>query len=208
MFKKLFEKIDSSKKHLQTRKMKKSNDKIIVALADGCEEIEAITPIDVLRRAGFDVTTVGLVGRTITGSHGVVMVSDKEWGEVAKMTPDVLVLPGGMPGSKNLGEHAGLKEMANTIAENEGLLAALCAAPAFTLGHWGLLCGRNATCYPGCETEFPDDVNYKKENIVVDGNIITGCGPGVALEFSFAIVERLRGVNTAKALKAQMQYFG
>lgn len=186
--------------------MEKPKSKIIIALADGCEEIEAITPIDILRRAGLDVITVGLISRTITGSHGIVLVSDEEWGDVTGCIPDALVLPGGMPGSKHLGEHSGLKEMASVIAQKGGLLAALCAAPAFTLGHWGLLSGRNATCYPGCETEFPGDVTYKKESVVVDANIITGCGPGAALEFSYAIVEYLCGNQATQNLKAQMQY--
>lgn len=188
--------------------MEKSKSRIIVALADGCEEIEAITPIDVLRRAGLDVTTVGLISRTITGSHGIVLVSDKEWGDVTGTVPDALVLPGGMPGSKYLGEHPGLKDMALAVAKKGGLLAALCAAPAFTLGPWGLLAGRNATCYPGCETEFPGDVHYKKESVVVDANIITGSGPGAAMDFSFAIVQYLLDAQASAKLRIQMQFRG
>lgn len=181
--------------------------KAVVALAEGFEEIEAVTPIDVLRRAGFDLTTVGLTGRTVTGSHGIPFTADAAWDEAASLTPDVLVLPGGMPGSKNLGEHAGLREMACRVKDANGYLAAICAAPAFTLAAWGLLSGRRATCYPGCETQFPADVIYRDEAaVVVDGRFITGRGPGVAMDFSFVLLEQMAGSETATNLKKQMQY--
>lgn len=179
---------------------------ILIALADGFEEIEAVTPIDVLRRAGFDVLTVGLAASTVTGSHGVVFGVDRVWGDLAGATPDVLVLPGGLPGSKHLGEHRGLEAMARRVfAKNSSLLGAICAAPAFTLGAWGLLSGRRATCYPGCETRFPADVSYQDAPVVIDGNIVTARGPGVALDFALALVEQLSGAQAADNLKKQMQ---
>ena len=178
---------------------------VMVALAEGFEEIEAASPIDVLRRAGFQLTTVGIIGREITGSHGLTFLADKTWEEVAESTPDVLIFPGGMPGSKNLGGHAGLNQMAGRVAKAGGYLAAICAAPAFTLGPWGLLSNHNATCYPGCESQFPSDVKYKKEAVVVDGHIITACGPGVAIEFALKLVEVLIDVETANKIRSQMQ---
>ncbi len=178
---------------------------VLVVLAEGFEEIEAITPIDVLRRAGLRLMTVGLAGRTATGAHGIPLTADHAWNEVANSTPDVLVLPGGMPGSKNLGDHPGLKQMAERIAAGNGCLAAICAAPAFTYAAWGLLSGRSATCYPGCETQFPADVTYKSDTVVQDGRFITAKGPGVALEFSLRLVEHLCGREAATQLRAQMQ---
>ena len=178
---------------------------VIVALADGFEEIEAVAPIDILRRAGLAVTTVGLASRTVTGSRGLVLTADKAWSELSEPTPDILVLPGGMPGSKNLGEHVGLKQTAHRVAEAGGWLAAICAAPALTLGVWGLLSGRRATCFPGCETEFPADVIYCNDFVVVDGHIVTARGAGVALEFAFRLVEQLQSSEAADRLRSQMQ---
>lgn len=181
--------------------------KIFVVLADGFEEIEAVTPVDILRRAGFDVLTVALFGNAATGSHGIVISTDRTWNDVADATPDVLVLPGGMPGSKNLGEHAGLQTMARRVADSRtGFLAAICAAPAFTLGPWGLLSGKTATCYPGCETQFPADVQYEPDGVVVDGRIITARGPGVAANFAFALVGQLSDNKAVMELRDQMQY--
>ena len=176
---------------------------VVVALADGFEEIEAVAPIDILRRAGLNVVTVGISGCTVTGSRGVVLTVDRAWSDFPP--PNVLVLPGGMPGSKNLGEHAGLRQMAQQVALADGWLAAICAAPAFTLGAWGLLSGRQATCFPGCEEQFSADVTYRPDPVVVDGHIVTARGPGVALEFSFRLVELLQGIDIAARLRIQMQ---
>ena len=179
---------------------------VVIALADGCEEIEVVAPINILRRAGLDVMTVGIAGQTVTGSRGIVLTADRAWCDLVATMPTVLVLPGGMPGSRNLGEHSGLRQMALRVAQADGYLAAICAAPAFTLGVWGLLSGRNATCYPGCEELFPADVTYCNEPVVVDGHFITACGPGVALEFAFRLVELLQGTEVADRLCSQMQY--
>ncbi|GHT45156.1 DJ-1 family protein [Planctomycetales bacterium] len=210
---------------------------IIVPLAEGFEEIEAITPIDVLRRAGFNVVTVDLddssklervvdkafnIGtflsgfaapkrdRSVTGSHNIVITPDMSLGEVGDFTPDALVLPGGMPGAKNLGEHSGLKKLAERVAESGGLLAAICAAPAWTLGNWGLLAGHKATCFPGCESMFPNDVRYQDAAVVIDdtakNKIITAKGAGAAMDFALAIVETFSGSQAAVDLKAKLQY--
>lgn len=179
---------------------------VVVALADGFEEIEAVVPIDVLRRAGLKLSTVGITGKIVMGAHGIPLTADQVWNDVATSTPDVLVLPGGMPGSKNLGNHVGLKSMTQRIAAADGYLVAICAAPAFTLGTWGLLAGRHATCYPGCETQFPANVKFRKDSVVVDGRIITACGAGVALDLSFVLVEILLGAETANEIRSGMQW--
>ena len=179
---------------------------VFVALADGFEEVEAMAPIDVLRRAGFDLVTVGITGQTVKSSRNVVVIPDKQWNDVAEMTPDLLVLPGGMPGSKHLGEHAGLKKMAERIAQADGYLAAICAAPAFTLATWGLLSGHRATCYPGYESQFPKDVTGVTDKVVVDRHIITSMGAGCAFDFSFALVEQFSGKTAVQKLKEQMMF--
>jgi 4-methyl-5(b-hydroxyethyl)-thiazole monophosphate biosynthesis len=179
---------------------------ILIALAEGFEEIEAVTPTDVLRRAGCNVITAGIANKIVCGSHGIKITADVEWSEVADLTPNVLVLPGGMPGAKNLGEHCGLKALAQRVAETNGILAAICAAPAFTLAPWGLLKGRKATCFPGCEKSFPIDAEHQKTAVVVDGSLITASGPGVALDFSFSLVERLLDKAAVSKLQGEMQY--
>jgi len=177
---------------------------VFVVLAEGFEEIEAVIPIDVLRRAGLNVTMVGLSGISVTGSHGIAISADRAWDEVAALTPNVLLLPGGMPGSKHLGQHPGLREMARRVADSDGYLAAICAAPALTLASWGLLAGRKATCYPGYETQFPADVTFQPENVVDDGKILTARGAGVAMDFSLRLVSILLNPETAEKLRAQM----
>ncbi len=180
--------------------------KTLIILADGFEEIEAVVPLDILRRAGFDVTVASLGDRLVTGSHGISIQADQVWSDVSRVVPDLLVLPGGMPGSKNLGEHAGLRVMTRNVAESGGILAAICAAPAFTLGAWGFLSGRRATCYPGCEEQFPDDAVPCEDCVVVDGKIVTARGPGVAHDFAFALVEAVKGADFVQELRSSMQY--
>lgn len=179
---------------------------VFVPLAEGFEEIEAIASVDILRRAGLDVTTVGLASRTVTGSHGIIVTADNIWDDIAECTPDALVLPGGMPGSKNLGQHTGLKAMAQRSASAGNWLAAICAAPAFTLAAWGLLGGRKATCFPGCEEEFFQDVLYVPDGVVKDGRFITASGPGMAFPFALTVVENMLDPETAARLKLQLQY--
>jgi len=176
-----------------------------VILAEGFEEIEAAAPVDVLRRAGLDVQTVGLTGKQVRGSHGIIITADKTFDEICDKIPDVLVLPGGMPGSANLGKHKGLKELTENTAKKGNLVAAICAAPALTLAAWGLLNGRKATCYPGCETGY-EQVNWQSAPVVVDGNFITAQGPGVAIAFALGIVDVLLGKNKRDSLAEQLLY--
>ena len=173
--------------------------KVLVILADGFEEIEAITPVDVLRRAGLEVTLAGLSGRVITGAHGIKFQADMTLDEY-KDSPDAIVLPGGMPGAKNLGESKKVTEIVKRMNSQKKIVGAICAAPALALAPAGVLDGKKATCYPGFEQNFPASVSFSNERVVVDGNIITSRGPGSALEFALELVEQLAGKEKAKAL--------
>ncbi len=165
--------------------------KVVLFLAEGFEEIEAITIIDILRRAEIDVTTVSVTGdKTVTGAHHIPVVVDELFENVNYSEYDMIALPGGMPGAKNLNEHEGVKEQLKIFA-NEKHIAAICAAPMI-LGNMGLLKGKRATCYPGFEPELIE-ATVTKEPVTVDGNIVTGKGPAFAISFSLQLVETLVG---------------
>lgn len=175
----------------------------LVLLAEGFEEIEAVTPIDVLRRAGVEVTSVGVGGRRVTGARGVVLEADCTL-EEAPREVDLVVLPGGMPGAENLARSAGVKALVEEVRRQGKRVAAICAAPAVALAPMGLLAGRRATCYPGFEQRFPPQVSASQEPVVVDEWLVTSRGPGTALEFSLALVEQLVGPAQAQALRGKM----
>lgn len=177
--------------------------KAVVVLANGFEEIEAVTPVDVLRRAGAEVTTAGVGGLNITGAHGVTYVADAE---LEKLTGefDLIVLPGGMPGSKNIGESAAAKALTEKMLASGKLVSSICAAPVFTLGNWGMLDNRMATCYAGMEGMFPETVKFSPENVVIDGTIITSRGPGTALEFALVLAGQLVGNDTSTQVAKDM----
>jgi 4-methyl-5(b-hydroxyethyl)-thiazole monophosphate biosynthesis len=177
--------------------------KIAVQLATGFEEIEAVTIIDVLRRAGLDVTTVSMTDNLqVTGSHQIPVVADKLFSEVNYSEIDVLVLPGGMPGAKNLDGHDGLRKQVLQFHKEGKLLGAICAAP-LVLGHLGILEGEKAVSYPGYEKElFGAEVLY--EPTIRSGNIVTGRGAGVAMQFSLKLVEELVSKEKADELAKAM----
>ena len=147
---------------------------IYVFLADGFEEIEALTPVDVLRRAGFDVKTVGVTGKTVTGSHNIPVVADITIEEVTDKDLQGVILPGGMPGTLNLENNDTVQQFADLAVKKGLLLGAICAAPSI-LGHKGILNGKNATCFPGFE-ESLIGAYVQDAFVVTDGNIITGKG--------------------------------
>lgn len=178
--------------------------KVIVLLAEGFEEIEAVTPVDVLHRAGAEVTLAGVGGTLIKGAHGVSYAADAELSKVAANNYDLVVFPGGMPGAKHLGDSETARKLAETTYHAGALVAAICAAPVMTLGAWGMLAGKKATCYPGMENMFPAEVKFSSDRVVVDGNIITSRGPGTALEFSLALVHQLIGADAAGQLAQGM----
>ena len=177
--------------------------KVVVVLAEGFEEIEAVTPIDVLRRAGLEVLVAGVGKIAITGSHGITFECDRELAAI-DFVPDAIVLPGGLPGAANLGKSIAVRELSLAVHDAGGVCAAICAAPALTFAPFGLLCGRKATCYPSFEREFDSTTTHSEERVVVDGNVVTSRAPGTALEFSLQLVELLAEPGTAAQLHTQM----
>lgn len=174
---------------------------VLVVLAEGFEEIEAITPIDLLRRSGAKVTVAGLSGITIHGAHGIGVVCDKLLSDCTEEY-DALVLPGGGEGSKNLASSFAVLELAIKVSQ-KGVVAAICAAPAVVLGKTGLLEGRRITGFPGSEIE---GLVFEDEQVVTDGPIITAQAAGSAVAFSLAIIAKIFDEETAKKIGSQIYY--
>ena len=168
--------------------------KVALFLANGFEEIEAIGTIDILRRAKIDVVTVSITdNNVVTGAHNIPITADTTF-KVSDLTDfEMLILPGGMPGAKNLNEHEDLKKLITDFNSKGKLIAAICAAP-MVLGGLGLLDGKRATSYPGFEPELVGAITTG-ESVVVDGNIITGKGPGLVFDFALRLVEQLLGIQ-------------
>lgn len=166
---------------------------VYVFLADGFEEIEALTPVDVLRRAGIGVKTVGVSGEYVTGAHGIAVKSDISAAEAEAESEEVemIILPGGMPGAENLDRAAVVDGFIKRAVDSDAYLAAICAAPMI-LGKRGLLAGKSATCYPGFEKYLKDAVYYDAA-VVADGNVLTANGMGAALDFALQAVALLKG---------------
>jgi protein deglycase len=176
--------------------------KVYVHFAEGFEEIEAITPVDVLRRGGCEVTIVSVTGnKQVTSSRGIAIIADKLFEEVNYLDVDMIVLPGG-PGTKNLDQHEGLKTKIMEVHKEGKWVTAICAAP-MVLGHLGLLKGKKATCYPGVEPDLIGAIPTGNA-VEIDGNIITGKGAGVSLTFSFTLLEVLEGKQKANEIKEKM----
>ncbi len=176
--------------------------KVLVPLADGFEEIEAVSIIDVLRRAEIIVTTAYLDKNPVKGSHGIQIMADTDIRAAESNDFKAIVLPGGMPGSENLKNNEDVKNYIMRINKDGGIVAAICAAP-MVLGNMGILNNRNAVCYPGFEKELKG-ASIQESPVVADGNIITGRGAGKALLFSLEIVKRLKGEDIMKNLKEKM----
>ncbi len=166
---------------------------VLVPLAQGCEELEAVTIIDLLVRAGIEVVTAGLEAGPVTASRGVVLVPQTTLDEALKREYDMVVLPGGMPGASNLDKDARIHQLLRTMAESGRFTAAICAAPR-VLANAGLLSGKQATSYPGHldKMDLPD-VEYRQEAVVQDGKVITSRGPGTAMDFALTLIEQLVG---------------
>lgn len=175
---------------------------IPVFLANGFEEIEALATVDILRRAKVDVVTVGVGSKMPVGAHGIAVCADITEEELKLENIDGVVLPGGMPGTTNLEASAVVQRAISYAAERGLLLAAICAAPSI-LGHGGYLSGKNATCYPGFESELKGAILGK--NVVVDGNVITASGAGVAVDFALALVRYLVSAEVADTIRGGIQ---
>ena len=177
--------------------------KVYIFFAEGFEEIEALAPVDILKRAGLDVTLVSITGNQIVKStRGVGIVTDVLIEQTNCNDADLLVLPGGQPGANNLDKHEGLRKIVLDANNKKTYIAAICAAP-LVLGHLGLLDGKKATCYPGTEPELKGAVTTGSA-LEISQNIITSKGAGTAIKFSLALVELLVSKQKALDLKAKM----
>lgn len=180
--------------------------KIYVFMANGFEDVEALAPIDILRRGGQEVVTVSInATREVESAHAVTILADTILTEAGDFSDaDLLMLPGGMPGAANLDMTEGVREALLRQAASGKKIAAICAAP-FILGKLGLLKGRRATCYPGFEKHL-DGASYTAELVTVDDNIITGRGPGAAMSFGYTLLRQLGFADAADALQEGMMF--
>lgn len=176
---------------------------IPVFLANGFEEIEALATVDILRRAGVEVVTVGVGGSNAVGAHGIAVCADIVEDELDIAAIDGVVLPGGMPGTTNLEASAVVQTAVKSAYERGLLVAAICAAPSI-LGHGGYLNGKKATCYPGFEPELTNAAVIN-EGVVRDGSIITASGAGVAVDFALELVRYLVSDEMAESIRRGIQ---
>ena len=173
-------------------------------LADGFEEIEAIAPVDMLRRAGIEIKTVGVTGEVVSSSHGIKVVADTSLSDVAlDDNIEAVILPGGLPGATNLEESDEVQKAIDFATANDKYVCAICAAPQI-LGHKGLLEGKEAIAYPGFEAELEGAI-ISENHVAVDGKFITAKGAGVATEFGLAIVAALKDKDTADKIGKAIQ---
>jgi protein deglycase len=178
--------------------------RILVPLAQGCEELEAITLTDLLVRAGFDVTTAGLDDRPVTASRGMKLIPDTTIDAVRDELFDLIVLPGGLPGADHLRDNEHVQHMLKTHAENDKLVGAICAAPK-ALHSAGLLNGRKATGYPGTLEALNDSrIEVSHAPVEIDGRIVTSRGPGTAMDFALTLIELLGGKQLRDSVNAQL----
>ncbi len=179
--------------------------KVYIFIAEGFEEIEALTVVDLLRRAKLDIVMASVTGnKLVTGSHNIAVITDILFEDTDFEDAAMLVLPGGMPGTTNLEKHEGLDRLLTDFHKRGKNLAAICAAPR-VLGSKGLLTGKNATCYPGHE-ESLIGAKYLDTDVVADGTIITSRGMGTAIDFSLSLIEKLKDKEEAARIAAAIQY--
>jgi 4-methyl-5(b-hydroxyethyl)-thiazole monophosphate biosynthesis len=170
--------------------------KAALLLAEGFEEVEAVTPADFLNRAGVEVLITGIGTKTVKGSHGITLLADYEISELPDDL-DAVIIPGGLPGSENVANSSLAISLVQKLFKRGKIIAAICAAPAFVLEKAGVLKGKRATCYPGHEVRFTDAL-FSEKRVVVDGSIVTSRAPGTASEFAIKLVEILVGKEAAE----------
>ena len=180
--------------------------KVYVFLADGFEEVEGLTAVDMLRRAKVDLTTVSIMGRKeVTGRSNITVLADCLYEEVTSFEDgNMLVLPGGMPGTTNLMQHPGVRKVVTSFAKEGKLVGAICAAP-MVLEDLGLLQGKKATCYPACEENLKSAI-LTGAPVTVDGNLITSRGVGTAIPFALELISVLMGGEMAKKIASDIVY--
>lgn len=176
---------------------------VYVFLAQGFEEIEALAPVDILRRAGLTVCTVGIGGKTVVGSHGIAVQADLSEEESRKHTPKAVILPGGLPGADNLNASDTVQQALDLAAKEGAVIGAICAAP-YILGQKGLLNGKKAVCYPGYEDQLIG-ASVQPDAAVIDGTVVTGKGAGAAVDFALALVSVLVSSEKAAQLREALQ---
>ena len=176
---------------------------VYLFLANGFEEIEALCPLDLLRRVGVEVTVVGVGSDKIMGAHGITVSADVPEEFYRDSNPEMIILPGGMPGTKNLDASKTVHSAIRAANSHGARIAAICAAPMI-LGKLGLLCGKEAICFPGFE-EYLEGARISEKKVVTDGNITTAKGMGCALEFGLELVAILKGRDVADKLKGDVQ---
>lgn len=176
-----------------------------IFMANGCEEIEGLTVVDILRRAGLEITMISISESTsVTGSHGITFLADAVFEDVNFDELDGIVLPGGMPGTLKLGEHDGVVSIIKKFADENKLTAAICAAPS-VLGAAGILNGKHAVCHPGFEEKLTGAV-VSEDTVASDGNVITSRGMGTAIDFALAIVNYYKDEAAVADLKKKLVY--
>lgn len=176
-----------------------------IYLADGFEEVEGLSVVDLLRRAGINVMMISVMDKKeVTGSHKITVLADKLIEEVNPSELSIMIIPGGQTGTKNLETCDTLKKQLVEFNKKDKYIAAICAAPS-VLGHLGILANKKATCYPGCEKELSGAM-ISTNKVVVDGNIITSRGMGTSIAFGLAIIQELIGVKAADEIAASIIY--
>ncbi len=174
--------------------------RVMVPLANGFDEIEAFTVVDVLRRANIKTDTIGVIGSVIQSKNGVKVIVDRTLNQINPEDYDAIILPGGSPGYQNLGRSAKLMEILKTFNSQNKLIGAICGAPTI-LAKEGLLDDKKATIYPGFEKMLP----YPRDRpVVADGNVITSQGPGTAINFALKIVAKILNPAEAQRLKKEL----
>jgi 4-methyl-5(b-hydroxyethyl)-thiazole monophosphate biosynthesis len=178
---------------------------VLVPLAQGCEELEAVTVIDLLRRAGIDVVTASLDDEPVRASRGTVLIADKTLDEALQQNYDMIVLPGGLPGADHLDADPRIKELLNNMSANNKFTAAICAAPK-VLASAGLLAGKRATGFPGVleKLQLPE-TEIVENPVVIDDKVVTSRGPGTAMDFALQLIELLSGKDNRNSVEAALQ---
>lgn len=178
---------------------------VLIPLAQGCEELEAVTVIDLLRRAGITVVTAGLDGRPVTASRGTVLVPDTTLDAALDRAYDMVVLPGGQPGADHLDGDERIRGLLQEMAGAGKYTAAICAAPK-VLARAGLLAGKRATSYPGVlQAGSVPGMEFTEQAVVTDGTVITSRGPGTAMDFALQLIEILAGTDKRHEVEAGLQ---
>ena len=178
---------------------------VYMLLENGFEMCEALAPVDILRRGGVNVTTVGVSAKNIKSSHGVEVTADALFSETDFSEMEMLIIPGGQPGVDNLWENEKVRELVSETAEKKIKISAICAAPMI-LSRLGILDGKKCTCYPSCSDELPEDGFMKNTGVIRDGEIITGRAAGDAFDFAFEILAVLRGKEVADSVASAVCY--